>query len=147
MELRDTRALWEHVLTQVELSISPANFNTWFKGSMISKIDDGVVYIGVPSQFFKDWYVKKFHTLLLKILRSASDEVRNVEYIIVKDAAWRRDERPKQKREAQELPLAEHYVNKEDNLNPRYTLDSFVVGSFNQMAHTAAVAAVDRKSV
>jgi len=147
MEIRDTRALWEHVLTQVELSVSPANFNTWFKGSMISKIDDGVVYIGVPSQFFKDWYLKKFHTLLLKILRSASDDVRNVEYVIVKDAAWRRDERPRQKRESQELPLAEHYVNKEDNLNPRYTFDSFVVGSFNQMAHTAAVAAVKQPGI
>jgi chromosomal replication initiator protein len=65
MNRHDPRELWEYVLTQVELSISAANFNTWFRDSTIVKIEEGIVYIGVPSQFFKDWFLKKFHTLLL----------------------------------------------------------------------------------
>ena len=70
MDKGNPRELWEYVLTQVELSISPANFNTWFRNSFVVKIgEDGVLYVGVPSQFFKDWYLKKFHTLLLKIVR------------------------------------------------------------------------------
>jgi len=36
------------------------------------------------------------------------------------------------------LPLEDLYINKEDNLNPRYTFDSFVIGSFNELAHTAS---------
>src|SRR3954469_12173894 len=85
MNKRDPKELWEYILTQVELSISPANFNTWFRNSFIHKIEDGVIYVGVPSQFFKDWYVKKFHTLLLKIVRDISYEFRNIEYQIIKD--------------------------------------------------------------
>src|ERR1035437_8416325 len=85
MDKKNPKELWEHILTQVVLSISPANFNTWFRNSFIVKIgDDGVVYVGVPSQFFKDWYLKKFNTLLLQIARDVSYEFRNIEYMIVK---------------------------------------------------------------
>ncbi len=149
MDKGNPRELWEYVLTQVELSISPANFNTWFRNSFIVKIgEDGVVYIGVPSQFFKDWYLKKFHTLLLKILRDVSYEFRNIEYLIVKDE--RRKLPPKEVknvRGALELPLDEFYINKSDNLNPRYTFDTFVIGSFNNLAYAAAQATLQRPGI
>jgi chromosomal replication initiation ATPase DnaA len=66
----DPHELWEYVLSQVELSVTSANFNTWFQKSCITRIEDGIVYIGLPSLFYKDWYIKKFNNLLLKILRS-----------------------------------------------------------------------------
>ena len=149
MDKGNPHELWEQVLTQVELSISSANFNTWFSNSFIVKIgEDGVVYVGVPSQFFKDWYLKKFHTLLLKIIRDISYEFRNIEYLIVKD------ERRKPAKEvrsplrgALELPLNEFYINKSDNLNPRYTFDTFVVGSFNNLAYSAAMVAIERPGI
>ncbi len=40
MDRTDSHELWEYVLSQVELSISPANFNTWFRDSGIVKIED-----------------------------------------------------------------------------------------------------------
>ena len=149
MDKRNPRELWEYVLTQVELSISPANFNTWFRNSFIIKIDeDGVVYIGVPSQFFKDWYLKKFHTLLLKIVRDVSYEFRNIEYLIVKDERRKAPREVKNSaRGALELPLSEFYINKSDNLNPRYTFDTFIIGSFNNLAYTAAQATLQRPGI
>lgn len=149
MDAQNPRELWEYVLTQVELSISPANFNTWFRNSFIVKIgDDGVVSVGVPSQFFKDWYLKKFHTLLLKIIRGVSYEFRNIEYLIVKDDRRKIvKEPPKNTRGALELPLNEFYINKNDSLNPRYTFDTFVIGSFNALAHAAAQAALERPGI
>lgn len=149
MDKSNPRELWEYALTQVELSISPANFNTWFGSSHIVKIgEDGVVYIGVPSQFFKDWYLKKFHTLLLKIFRDISYEFRNIEYLIVKDERRKpaRDVRVAP-RGAVELPLSEFYINKGDNLNPKYTFDTFVVGSFNNLAYAAAQVAIERPGI
>lgn len=146
MNRSDPRELWEHVLTQVELSISPANFNTWFKDSSIVKVDDGIVYIGVPSQFFRDWYQKKFHTLLLKIIRSVSYEFRNIEYQIVKDTG-RKPKEIKPAREQERLTLDEFYINKSDNLNPRYTFDTFVIGAFNELAYKAAEAAIHRPGI
>ncbi len=143
----DTRELWEYVLTQVELSISPANFNTWFRESSIIKVEEGIVYIGVPSQFFRDWYLKKFHTLLLKIIRTVSYEYRNVEYLIVKDDRRKPKVERRQHITTPELPLDEFYINKSDNLNPRYTFDTFVVGAFNDLAVTAAEATIRRPGI
>jgi chromosomal replication initiator protein len=137
--------MWEYVLTQVELSISPANFNTWFRNSFIVKIgEDGVIFIGVPSQFFKDWYLKKFHTLLLKIVRDVSYEFRNIEYLIVKDDRRKEQKEVRSSRPSLELPLDDFYINKTDNLNPRYTFENFVIGSFNNLAYAAAQAVLDR---
>jgi len=148
MDKGNSRELWEYVLTQVELSISPANFNTWFRNSFIAKIgDDGVLYIGVPSQFFKDWYIKKFHTLLLKIVRDVSYEFRNIEYIIVKDERRKVVKETRNTKGAVGLPLDEFYINKSDNLNPRYTFDTFVIGSFNNLAYSAAQAALERPGI
>ena len=148
MNKGNLQELWEHVLTQIELSISPANFNTWFSNSFIVKVgEDGVVYIGVPSQFFKDWYLKKFHTLLLKIIRDVSYEFRNIEYLIVKDERRKPLKEAKNTRGALELPLDEFYINKSDNLNPRYTFDTFVIGSFNNLAHVAAQAMLERPGI
>jgi chromosomal replication initiator protein len=145
----DPHELWEYVLSQVELSVSSANFNTWFRDSSILKIDDGIVYIGVPSLFYKEWYLKRFHTLLLKILRNVSYEYRNIEYQIVKDMARKPREVKRQQHSAPapELPLNDFYINKSDNLNPRYTFDTFVVGSFNELAFTAAKAAIERPGI
>lgn len=148
MDKGNPRELWEYILTQVELSISPANFNTWFRNSFIVKIgEDGVLYVGVPSQFFKDWYVKKFHTLLLKIVRDISYEFRNIEYLIVKDERRRVQKEAKHARSALELPLDEFYINKSDNLNPRYTFDTFVIGAFNTLAYAAAQAVLGRPGI
>ena len=149
MDKGNPRELWEYMLTQVELSISSANFNTWFRSSFVVKIgEDGVVYIGVPSQFFKDWYLKKFHTLLLKIIRDVSYEFRNIEYMIVKDERRKpMKETVSAGRGALELPLHEFYINKSDNLNPRYTFDTFVVGSFNDLAYSAAQVAIQRPGI
>ncbi len=148
MNKGDPKELWEYVLTQIELSISPANFNTWFRNSFIVKIsEDGVVHIGVPSQFFKDWYLKKFHTLLLKIIRDVSYEFRNIEYVIVKDENRRLSKEVKNVRGALELPLDDFYINKSDNLNPRYTFDTFVIGSFNNLAYAAAQAVLARPGI
>jgi chromosomal replication initiator protein len=148
MNKADPKELWEYVLTQVELSISAANFNTWFRSSFIVRIgEDGVLYVGVPSQFFKDWYLKKFHTLLLKIVRDISYEFRNIEYLIVKDEHRKPAKEAKPARGALELPLDEFYINKSDNLNPRYTFDTFVIGSFNNLAYSAAQAALNRPGI
>ncbi|MEX0652185.1 MAG: chromosomal replication initiator protein DnaA [Candidatus Paceibacterota bacterium] len=137
------KQLWENTLVDIELSISKANFSTWFKNTSIHKIDSGVVYLGVPNQFVKDWLSNKYHKDILKTLRSFSTEVRGLEYIISKDQKGALHKNPTSVKEFNqnsvgELPLDDFYINKNDNLNPRYTFDTFVVGPFNQLAHAAA---------
>jgi chromosomal replication initiator protein len=138
----NNKELWENALVDIEASISRANFTTWFKNTSITKEDAGTLYIGVPNEFVKDWLYNKFHKLILKTLMTHSDNIRCVEYIIVKHE-------PTQKPVAKpvtnnkELPLADLYINKEDNLNPKYTFNSFVVGPFNELAYAVAQAVIE----
>ncbi len=138
----DLKKLWDSVLVEVELNVSKANFSMWFKETYIIKFDDGIVYLSIPNIFVKDWLLNKFHKFLIRCLRTTID-VRNIEYIISKNNEQKQrkeGEKPLFFNPTSELPLADYYINKDDNLNPRYTFDTFVIGPFNELAHTAAVA-------
>ena len=143
--LGDTKQLWESALTEIELSVSKANFTTWFKDTSIARMEDGVVYLSVPNTFVKDWLLNKYHKFILRSLRNLSEQIRALEYTIAKDDARKRElsvGKPLASSLTSELPLQEHYIDKETNLNPRYTFDSFVVGQFNELAHAAALAII-----
>ncbi len=144
----ENKQLWDSVLAEVELDVSRANFSTWFKYTRIIKQENGIAYIGVPNEFVKEWLYSKYDKFLLKMLRNISENIRGVEYVIIAGAP--KDD-PKEvpvlqgnTSYAQELPLTDLYINKEDNLNPRYTFETLVIGSFNELAYAAAQAVVKR---
>ncbi len=145
----DTRTLWKQVLASFEATVSPAVFKTWFKDTHIVRIEDGTVFVGVPNLFAKDWIASKHHKTILKTLREMADSVRSVEYMISTKAPTDAQTSVVVSSFSQpaahgELPLRDLYINKADNLNPRYTFDSFIVGSFNELAHAAAQAILER---
>ena len=136
----ENKQLWESALLEIELNVSKANFNTWFKNTTILKQDGGIIHLGVPNEFAKDWLFNKYHKLILKALRNYGEDVRSLEYTVFKND---QNTKTTQKNIVSsslntELPLKDLYINKEDNLNPRYTFDSFIIGSFNELAHAAA---------
>ncbi len=143
----DAKQLWENVLVEIELEISKANFSTWFKNTRVLKYEDGVVLLSVPNQFVKDWLSAKYHKLILKCLRRFSPSVRGVEYAIAKAERRGEDAAVRTVFPTPELPLGEYYINKSDNLNPRYTFESFVVGSFNELAYAAAQAVIQKPGI
>ncbi len=141
------KQIWESCLAEIESQVSKANFSTWFKNTFIAKEDAGTAYIGVPNEFVKDWLFNKYHKLILKTLMNYNDAVRGVEFIISKGGHQRQNEPTidtKDDGPTRELPFQTSFINKEDNLNPRYTFSTFVVGSFNQLAYSAAQAVVAR---
>ena len=137
---------WRKVLGSIELELSKANFTTWFKGTSLVKVDEGMVYVGVPNAFVKDWLINKYHKIILKYLRDLSHEVRGIEYTIIKDTTPQKTaEKAVPKNSfSTELPLADLYINKDDNLNPRYTFENFVIGPFNELAYAAAQAVIKK---
>lgn len=144
----DTKELWNNILPEIESSVSKANFATWFKDTKISGFEDGVIYLSVPNTFVQEWLLKKFHQLILKLLRQSSESVHRLEYVIKEESKQKNQYIPtKTCSSTRELPLSEHYINKDDNLNPRYTFESFVVGPFNELAHAAAQAVIKNLGV
>ena len=141
----DTKRLWEGALTEIELAVSKANFTTWFKDTAISRVEEGVVYLSVPNTFVKDWLLNKYHKFILRSLRNLAEQVRALEYVVTKDDL-RKQDLPNTKLPSpsltNELHLQDYYVDKESNLNQRYTFESFVVGPFNELAYAAALAII-----
>ena len=146
MEEINIKELWENVLVDVELNISKANFSTWFKDTYITKIENNIVCLSVPNEFARMWLFDKYHKLLIKTLRNLMVGIRNIEYVVRKDNKKDGDGARKQNINM-ELPLDEFYINKEDNLNPRYTFENFVVGPFNELAHAAAQAVAQKPGI
>ncbi|NCN12033.1 chromosomal replication initiator protein DnaA [Candidatus Kaiserbacteria bacterium] len=133
----DVKQLWDNALVKIELSITTANFKTWFRDTYIVALEDGTATIGVPSVFVKDWLQDKFHNMTLKTLRDLTPHIRSVEYTVAQRTD-RKQESTKNQTINAALPLEEYYINKSDNLNPKYSFDTFVVGPYNALAHAAA---------
>jgi len=140
-----TKELWENALVGLELPIAKAAFNTWFKDTHIVRVEDGSVYLGVPSQFARDWLSTKFHKDIVRSLRMLSESVRNVEYVISRGAKRAQEEPRVVPPPPTELALEP--VHQKTSLNPRFTFSSLVVGPFNELAHAAAQAVVRKPGI
>lgn len=142
----DVKKLWDDALVTVELSITPANFKTWFRDTHIVSLEDGTITLGVPSVFVRDWLSDKFQSMILKTLRELTPYVRSIEYAVVQRND-KKQEATKQQTVNAALPLEEYYINKSDNLNPKYTFENFVIGPFNALAHTAAKTVAEKPGI
>ena len=74
--------LWQLVLGELELSLSKASFDTWFKNTFIAALENEQVIIGVPNLFTQAWFEKKYHELIIKTLKKiTNNQVKNIIYI------------------------------------------------------------------
>lgn len=148
--------LWEQVLVEIELSVSEATFNTWFTDTAILRRENGTVFVGVPNEFVRTWIKEKYDKKILKLLRKFSNDVRNVSYEVanISDNSDNSQSSKSVKNTSSEgntLPLSEtkklqnnqSQTEKSNNLNSEYSFQSFVVGSFNELAHAASQAVVE----
>lgn len=139
----DASIIWNHVLTDLELVVSKANFITWFKNTAGVKIDDGVFFVAVPNEFYKEWLSNKFNKEILKSMRTHCESVRSIDFIISKNIPTASTKKPSPQNsefsQVKELPL-ETVIVKKDNLNPKYTFENFIIGTFNEVAYSAAQA-------
>nr|KKS47819.1 MAG: Chromosomal replication initiator protein DnaA [Candidatus Giovannonibacteria bacterium GW2011_GWF2_42_19] len=137
--------IWQAALTDLEVSVSKANFVTWFQNTSIATRQSGTIVLCVPNAFVKEWLEYKYHKTIMKSLRTLCPETRIVEYIISSQLQpllqKQRRERVFEQREGEEqMEFKELLVDRDTNLNPRYTFENFVVGSFNELAHAASIA-------
>lgn len=135
------KELWQTVLGEVELNISKASFITWFRDTKIDSQKEGLITVSAPNGFTKEWLENKYNKLILKILRDNSTDIKEVNFIIGKAKQLNDDSKNETIRIpdsiGSQLNFQEFSINKETNLNPKYTFDNFVIGSFNELAQAA----------
>ncbi|MHB1864863.1 MAG: chromosomal replication initiator protein DnaA [Candidatus Saccharimonadales bacterium] len=141
-------SLWQAVLGEIELSVSRANYLTWFKNTQLVKHDEVLTVIGVPNIFIKQQLERKYNTLISDILGKNGVNAKAIEYKISSfNAPKPAYEEPVMFDEAEVDSTNENSPAKasgsslahsyRQGLNERYTFDNFVVGASNELAFAA----------
>jgi chromosomal replication initiator protein len=136
--------IWQAALGEIELSLSKANFTTWFKNTAISSLEGGKIVICVPNAFTKSWLENKYHKEIIIALEHAINEkVKEIFYKVelkknIPGSGLLEKIHFKKKRE-DEIGEVVTSVNR-FGLNPKYSFESFVVGRGNELAHAACQA-------
>lgn len=140
--------LWKSVLGEIELSVSHANFTTWFKPTELIEQTPEQVTIAVPNTFYKTQFEVKFDSLVREVLEKNGITPDRILYTVRSKNTSKRagisreilpeDILPSSSSTPATSPSSLGYVG--NSLNPRYTFDSFIVGSSNDLAYTACQA-------
>lgn len=134
--------LWQAILGDLEITLSKANFNTWFKNTGIVEKADDYMVVGVPSNFTKDWISSKYQASLLKALKSIAPEVKTIKYYV----GHFKESTPQQESQAIKAEKQGKDGQKQTqntqvgNINSQYTFETFVIGQNNELAHAASTA-------
>ncbi len=144
-----SETLWQNVLNEFELSVSHGNFTTWFKPTELVEYTDERATIAVPNVFVKSQFEARFDKQVRDALARNGASPKEVRYIIktkntTKRAGVSREilppTSPQEASISSSLPgmPVSHTIG--NSLNPRYTFDTFIVGSSNDLAYTACQA-------
>jgi chromosomal replication initiator protein len=127
---------WDEVLAKVETKVNRHSFATWFRPTQFLRQDGRSLLVRVPNPQFKEWLAKNYHGVIVEALSEVGRSDFQIAFDCEPDAAAAPEGAP----DREVAALA--------SLNPKYTFESFVVGSSNQFAHAAAraVAEIPSKS-
>ncbi len=132
--------LWEEVLSKVEQKISKPSFETWLKSTKLMSYGEENVTIAAPNSFAKDWLENHYVHLITGILSELTGEDRIIQFVVPKDMAENDFSLPKPTIKPIETPPSTPTAGM---LNPKYTFDTFVIGSGNRFAHAASLAVAE----
>jgi chromosomal replication initiator protein len=139
--LENISDLWNNALANIEKKISKPSFETWLKSTKAHSLQGDTLTVTAPNEFARDWLEERYSQLIAGILYDITGEELGVKFIIPQNQNEVEDDIPiPQKRnikddDHQELPL--------NMLNPKYTFDTFVIGSGNRFAHAASLAVAE----
>ena len=144
----DKNKAWNVVLENLKLTLSSANFATWFPLTFIIQFKEidkerQITEIGCPSIFVSNTIENRYYGLIKEALDKATDKKNDLVFVIKQNTAQSVKSKEKQneplfevKKEGDEVAEAIKRVG----LRPDFNFDTFAVSSTNQMAHAAAVA-------
>lgn len=139
-------SLWQSVLGEIELNVSRASYATWFKNTVLLNPSPSDMIIGVPNTFVKQQLEVKYKDLVLEALKANGQTPDKVTFKIHTIPVSSRKSSP-ELTSPQITPSNQHKarpgtISTRMGLNNKYTFDSFIVGSSNELAYAACQAIV-----
>ncbi|MEI6039939.1 MAG: chromosomal replication initiator protein DnaA [Candidatus Berkelbacteria bacterium] len=148
MKTPDEKETWQAVLGELEVSLSKANFTTWFNNTFILNLSPENFIIGVPNSFAKEWLEKKYYPQILESLQKLHPQVKSFSCQVV-STQFKPEHLPLETKDSvspvsfsagREIPI-------NITLNPKYTFDTFIVGGSNRLAAATAQAVAAKPGV
>ena len=130
--------IWDKVLQHTERRVNPHSFATWFRPTRQERFEDDRIVVRVPTRLFCKRLSETYGELLKAVLTEIGKPEVALEFICAEP------EPVPQNPAAAQAKL--DFESSNNQLNPRYTFDSFIVGTSNQFAHAAAVAVAEQPS-
>ena len=124
----DPKEIWQTVLGELEVTLSKANFTTWFKDTFILTSNDQEVIVAVPNGFAKMWLENKFHPEILKAIQKNLPKVESIKYQISSGSSTPPVLKETKVDAEDPLPLTH------PQLNSKYQFENFIVGNSNRLA-------------
>src|SRR5215212_4740847 len=154
----DAKQVWRAALGELQVSLSPANFETWLRDTHLVDVDDQRFRIAVPNGFAKDWLETRYRSLISQTLARIVGYSVQVEFAVqpsngTPEPATVQEPDAGSERTAEAAPSGRHVrveptrVGGEGgatNINQRYTFTNFIVGSANRLAHAASLSVAER---
>jgi chromosomal replication initiator protein len=138
----DAKHVWRAALGELQVSLSPANFETWLKDTQLVEVEDNRFRIAVPNGFAKDWLETRYRSLISQTLARIVGYSVQVEVVVAPpdDSSVEAVAQPPVRVE----PTRVGGEGGATSLNPRYTFSNFIVGSANRLAHAASLSVAER---
>ncbi|WP_280771272.1 chromosomal replication initiator protein DnaA [Salipaludibacillus daqingensis] len=137
--------LWEQALTKIEEKVSKPSYDTWFKFTKADSIDQSsnTITVIAPNEFARDWLENRYFGIITETLNELTGAELEARFILPQDD--KKDELELFEKAKQPAKPQTH--GNEDMpkhmLNPKYTFDTFVIGSGNRFAHAASLAVAE----
>ncbi len=131
--------IWDQVLARVETKVNRHSFYTWFKPTAFLADRDGAIRVRVPNALFRDWLTKHYAAVIEEALAEVQRTGAPVAFVT-------EDVGPPLVPEIPQIVVEEDLPVDGDDLGalgPRYSFDTFIVGTSNQFAHAACRAVAE----
>src|SRR5688572_11614366 len=156
----DAKQVWRAALGELQVSPSPANFETWLKETALVAVDDNRFRVAVPNGFAKDWLETRYRSLISQTLARVVGYSVQVDFEVREGLTGQNGDGAEEEAggpaatasgasaPAQRVRLEPTRVGSPEgasaSLNPRYTFRNFIVGSANRLAHAASLSVAER---
>jgi chromosomal replication initiator protein len=148
----DAKQVWRAALGELQVSLSPANFETWLRDTQLIDVDEQRFRIAVPNGFAKDWLESRYRSLISQTLARIVGYSVQVEFVVASAPAASSPEDgvdaaaspPPGSQQVRVEPTRVGGEGGATNLNTRYTFANFIVGSANRLAHAASLSVAER---
>ena len=140
----ELKELWEKTLDIIKGELSEVSFNTWIKSCEPISMSSNIIKISVPNAFTQEILEKRYKDLVANSIKAICSKLYNIEFLIASEIQ-NSEEDESEKKHNNLKSNKKVIVNDEmtNNLNPKYTFDSFVIGNSNRFAHAASLAVAE----